>query len=164
MRICVCPGSFDPATLGHIDIITRASKLFDKVIVTVMMNPNKKGSAFTVEERVELLRRSTKHIKNVEVDSSTGLLAEYAKKKGACAIVKGLRAVSDYEYEFQQALMNKQMNNEIETVFLVTDSENMFLSSSVVKEVCRLGGDISAFVPEAIHDDIVERLYRKDVK
>jgi pantetheine-phosphate adenylyltransferase len=149
--------------MGHIDIISRASKLFDKVIVTVMTNPNKTNAAFSVEERVELLRRSIKDIKNAEVDASMGLLAEYAKEKGACAIVKGLRAVSDYEYEFQQALMNKTMNCEVETVFLVTGSENMFLSSSVVKEVCSLGGDISPFVPAAIHDDIVKRLYRKGV-
>lgn len=164
MRICICPGSFDPVTMGHIDIITRASKLFDKVIVTVMANSAKRNSAFSVEERVELLTRSVNDIPNVEVDSSGGLLAEYAKSKGACAIVKGLRAVSDYEYEFQQALMNKTMNDEIETVFLVTDSENMFLSSSVVKEVCSLGGDITPFVPSAIHEDIVKRLYGKDGK
>lgn len=165
MKICICPGSFDPVTVGHIDIITRASKLFDKVIVTVMVNSSKKNtSVFSVEERTDFIRRATTAIPNVEVDSSTGLLAEYAKQKGACAIVKGLRAVSDYDYEFQQALMNKTINSETETIFLVTDSENMFLSSSVVKEVCRLGGDISPFVPEAIHEDIVKRLYGKDGK
>lgn len=158
MRICICPGSFDPITKGHLDIITRASKLFDKVIVTVMSN-SAKNSAFSVEERVDFIKRSTADMPNVEADSSEDmLLAEYARKKGACAIVKGLRAVSDYEYEFQQALMNKSLNGDVETVFLVTDSENMFLSSSVVKEICRFGGDVSQFVPPQIHDDIVGKL------
>ena len=158
MRICICPGSFDPVTVGHLDIIKRAAKLFDKVIVTVMIN-SAKTAAFSVEERVDFIKRSTTELKNVEVDCAQNtLLAEYAKKKHATAIVKGLRAVSDYEYEFQQALMNKSLNAEVETVFLVTNGENMFLSSSAVKEVCKLGGDIRAFVPPAIHNDIVERL------
>ncbi len=165
MRICICPGSFDPVTEGHLDIIRRAAKLFDKVIVTVMVNSNKKNYAFSVDERVDFLKRCTADIPQVEVDSSQGmLLAEYAKKKNACAVVKGLRAMSDYEYEFQQALINQKLNDEIETVFLVTSRENMFLSSSMVKEVCSLGGDVSPFVPETIHEDIVKRLYRKDVK
>ena len=158
MRVCICPGSFDPVTKGHLDIISRASKLFDKVIVTVMSN-SAKNAVFSVEERVDFIKRSTVDLPNVEADSSEDmLLAEYARKKGACAIVKGLRAVSDYEYEFQQALMNKSLNGDVETVFLVTDSENMFLSSSVVKEVSRLGGDIKKFVPPQIHDDIVKNL------
>ena len=158
MRICICPGSFDPVTVGHLDIISRASKLFDKVVVTVMTN-SAKSAVFTVEERLDFIKRSTAHIPNVEADHSEGiLLADYARNIGASAIVKGLRAVSDYEYEFQQALMNKSLNGEVETVFLVTDSENMFLSSSVVKEVCRLGGDIKRFVPDEIHDDIVKKL------
>lgn len=158
MRVCICPGSFDPITKGHLDIISRAAKLFDKVIVTVMSN-SAKNALFSVEERVDFIRRSTAHLSNVEADSSEDmLLAEYARKKGASAIVKGLRAVSDYEYEFQQALMNKSLNGDIETVFLVTNSENMFLSSSVVKEVSRLGGDIKKFVPPQIHDDIVGKL------
>ena len=159
MRVCICPGSFDPVTVGHIDIIRRASKLFDKVIVTVMVN-SAKTAAFSVEERVAFIRRCIGEFSNVEVESAEDvLLAEYAREKGAAAIVKGLRAVSDYEYEFQQALMNKTLNGDIETVFLMTDSENMFLSSSAVKEVCRLGGNISSFVPSAIHDDIVNRLH-----
>ncbi len=158
MKICICPGSFDPVTKGHLDIISRAAKLFDKVIVTVMSN-SAKSAVFSVEERVDFIKRSTEGMLNVEADSSEDmLLAEYARKKGACAIVKGLRAVSDYEYEFQQALMNKSLNGDVETVFLVTDSENMFLSSSVVKEVSRLGGDIRKFVPPQIHDDIVKKL------
>ena len=161
MRVCICPGSFDPVTVGHLDIIKRASKLFDKVIVCVMSN-TAKNAVFTVDERVDFIRRSITNIDNIEVDGvENRLLAEYAKEKQAVAIVKGLRAVSDYEYEFQQALMNKNLYAEVETVFLTTDSENMYLSSSAVKEVCRLGGDIQKFVPSAIHDDIVNRLTLK---
>ena len=158
MKICICPGSFDPITVGHLDIIKRASKLFDKVIVTVMVNSSK-TAAFTLEQRVDFIKRCIKKFSNVEVDfAENTLLAEYAREKNATAIVKGLRAVSDYEYEFQQALMNKSLNAEVETVFLMTDSENMFLSSSAVKEVCKLGGDIAKFVPQAIHKDIVKGL------
>ena len=161
MRVCICPGSFDPVTVGHLDIIKRASKLFDKVIVCVMSNSSKKA-VFTVEERVDFIRRSITDIDNIEVDGvENRLLAEYAKEKQAVAIVKGLRALSDYEYEFQQALMNKNLYAEVETVFLTTDGENMYLSSSAVKEVCRLGGDIKKFVPLAIHNDIVNRLTLK---
>ena len=133
MRTVICPGSFDPVTLGHLDIITRSSKIFDKVIVLVMTNYKKQNSySFTSDERVEMIRECTKNLKNVEVDSYDGLLAEYAKQIGAVAIVKGLRAVSDFEYEFQQALINKELNNEVETVFITTRAENMYLSSSVV--------------------------------
>ena len=161
MRICICPGSFDPITQGHLDIIQRASKLFDKVIVSVMVN-SEKNTAFTVEERVDLIRRSVVGIDKAEVEGVENmLLADYARQKGAVAIVKGLRAVSDYEYEVQQALMNKSLNSSLETVFLVTDADNMFLSSSAVKEVCRLGGDIASFVPPAVHEDIVNRLRLK---
>lgn len=158
-KIAVCPGSFDPVTIGHLDIIKRASKLFDSVIVVVMSNYKKMGNySFSQEERVEMLIRCTKDMPNVVIDSHCGLLAEYAKEKGAVAIIKGLRAVSDFEDEFQQALINKKLNDEVETLFLSADSDNMFLSSSVIKQVCSLGGDISAFVPKEILDDIVERL------
>ena len=133
MRIAVCPGTFDPITNGHLDIIRRASKLFDKVIVVVMINFNKPNTYFTASERVELIERSVPgDVKNCEVDMYGGLLAEYCQKKGACAIVKGLRAVSDFEYEFQQALINKHLNPELETIFMTTDQNNMFLSSSIV--------------------------------
>ncbi len=152
MKTAICPGSFDPVTLGHLDIIERASQLFDQVIVLVMSNSSKK-SAFTVEERIELLNKCISS-NNIVVDTYSGLLVDYAKQKGAAAIVKGLRAVSDFDYEFQQALINKSLYPRIETVFLTAKGENMFLSSSMVKEVCSLNGDISSYVPKAIVNDI----------
>ncbi len=165
MKTVICPGSFDPVTLGHLDIIRRSSKIFDKVIVLVMTNYKKKNSySFSSEERVEMIRRCTAGLENVEVDSYDGLLAEYARQSGAVAIVKGLRAVSDFEYEFQQALINKELNNEVETVFITTRAENMYLSSSVVKHICSLGGDISTFVPSEICDAIIERIRKDDLK
>lgn len=161
MRIAVCPGSFDPVTLGHMDIINRASTLFDKVIVLVSVNSSKKY-AFTAEERVELLKKVTGNLENVVVESDSGLLADYLKKKNATAIVKGLRAVTDFEYEFQMALTNKMLNPDLETVFLTTSSKNMYLSSSMVKQVASLGGDISSFVPSCVLDRIVDRLSAKE--
>ena len=156
MKTAICPGSFDPVTLGHLDIIERAAELFDEVIVLVMSNRSKTGSLFTVEERIELINRTIKG-KNIKVDTYDGLLVDYAKQKNAVAIVKGLRAMSDFEYEFQQALTNKSLYPKVETVFLTTEGKNMFLSSSMVKEVCTLGGDISTFVPQEIINDIYER-------
>ena len=161
-RIAVCPGSFDPVTKGHLDIIERASKLFDKVIVLVSFNPTKSGStSFSIEERMTLILKVTKDLDNVIVDCHPGLLAEYLKRTGACAIVKGLRAVSDFEYEFQMALANKKLYPAAETVFLTTSAENMYLSSSVVKQIAGLGGDISSFVPPEILDDINSRLFKE---
>ena len=158
-RIAVYPGSFDPVTSGHLDIIRRSAKLFDKIIVVVMSNYRKIGSyAFTVEERVEFIKRCTKDIPNVSVDSYMGLLADYAKQKNATAVVKGLRAVSDFEDEFQQALINKKLNENTETVFMAADTDHMFLSSSMIKQVCMLGGDISLFIPAEISNDIIEKL------
>ncbi len=157
MKIAICPGSFDPVTLGHLDIISRASRLFDKVIVAVLCNMDKNPS-FTVEERMELLRQVTAQYDNVEIDSFQGLLVDYAKEKGAVAVVKGLRAVSDFEYEFQMSMINKKLYADVETVYLNTSQEYMYLSSSVVKQIASFGGDISNFVPEAIHDKIVDRL------
>ncbi len=156
--IAVCPGSFDPVTIGHINIITRASKLFDKVIVVVMVNSRKNSAMFSPEERMDFIRRSISHLKNVEVDFYDGLLADYVVRKGAVAIVKGLRVLSDYEDEFKQALTNKRLAQNVETIFLVTDTEYMFLSSSVVKEVGSLGGEIGDFVPPEIKDDIMKRI------
>ncbi|MBQ8183907.1 MAG: pantetheine-phosphate adenylyltransferase [Clostridia bacterium] len=160
-KTVVCPGSFDPLTIGHLDIITRSSKLFDKVIVVVMRNFNKDVGSFTTEERVEFIKRCTKDLDNVSVDTYAGLLADYVRDKGASAVVKGLRAISDYDDEFRQALTNQRLNPEMETIFMVSNAEHMFLSSSVVKEVCRLGGDITQFVPQEICDDIIKRLGRK---
>lgn len=155
MKIAICPGSFDPVTLGHLDIIERAADIFDEVIVLVANNKSKK-TLFTAEERMELVKRCIKST-NVTVDSHSGLLVDYAREKGAVAIVKGLRAMSDFDYEFQQALTNKSLYPECETVFLTARGENMFLSSSMVKEVCALGGDIDSFVPEEITNDIYKR-------
>ena len=155
MKIAICPGSFDPVTLGHKDIIERAAALFDRVIVLVMTN-SEKHPLFTVEERVDLLGRCIQS-ENVEIDTYNGLLVNYAKSRNAVAIVKGLRAVSDFDYEFHQALTNKSLLPEIETVFLTAKGKNMFLSSSMVKEVCRLDGDISRFVPQEILEDVIKR-------
>ncbi len=165
MKTAICPGSFDPVTIGHLDIIRRSATMFDHVIVLVMTNYHKKNTySFTAEERVELIKRCTKDIPNIEVESYHGLLADYARQKGAVAIVKGLRAVSDFEYEFQQALTNKKLNSDLETVFIASKAENMFLSSSVVKQVCELDGDISNFVPEIIRKDIIERIKEGETK
>ena len=158
-KTAIYPGSFDPITGGHLDIIRRSAKLFDRVIVVVMSNYRKvNNSCFSVEERMELIRRCTKDLPNVEVDCDFGLLAEYARRKNADVIVKGLRAVSDFEDEFQQALTNKKLNSAVETVFMAAGAENMFLSSSMIKQVCRLGGDVTPFLPEEVSSDIIDRL------
>lgn len=156
-RIVICPGSFDPVTRGHLDIITRASKMFDHVIIAVLVNLSKKPT-FSIDERINLIETATSELNNVEIVGFDGLLAEYAKERNATALVKGLRAVSDFEYEFQMALTNKKLNSDLETIFLTTNHEYMYLSSSIVKQVASLGGDISGFVPACIHDKIVERL------
>lgn len=158
-RIAVVPGSFDPITKGHMDIIRRAQTLFDRVIVLVVVNAQK-NPCFSLEERVELIRASIQGISGVEVDSYDGLLVDYVKQVGAGAIVKGLRAVSDFEYEFQMALINKELYHQVETVFLTTSAENQYLSSSVVKQIASFGGDIRLFVPEQVHDRIVKRLHK----
>ena len=160
-RLAVCPGSFDPVTLGHLDIMTRASKLFDRVIVLVSVNYDKTPS-FSVEERIELIKDVTKDLPNVEVERLDGLLADYVREKKACAIVKGLRATTDFEYEFQMALANRKLYSDAETVFLVTKSENMYLSSSIVRQIASFGGDISSFVPPEIADRIKERFKKND--
>ena len=160
-RVAVCPGSFDPVTLGHLDIITRASKLFDKVIVLISRNAGKSQASFTATERMLMIQSAIKGLDNVVIDILDGLLADYVRDVGAIAIVKGLRAVSDFEYEFQMALTNKKLYSGAETVFLTTSAENMYLSSSVVKQIAYFGGDISHFVPECILDDIKERLVKE---
>ena len=157
MRIALCPGSFDPVTKGHVDIIERTAKLFDRVVALVVINPAK-CPFFTVEERTGFLRRATAHIGNVTVDSYQGLLADYARRMGACTLIKGLRAVTDFEFEFQQALTNKKLNAELETMFVITDSQYMYLSSSMVKQVAQFGGDVTGFLPEVIREEVVQRL------
>ena len=153
----ICPGSFDPVTLGHIDIIKRASKMFDKVIVAVLVNMSKTPS-FSIDERIALLEKVLKGVDNIEIVGFSGLLADYARERNAKAVVKGLRAMSDFEYEFQMALTNKKLNPELDTVFLTSDSQYMYLSSSMVKQIASLGGDISHFVPQCIHEQVYERL------
>ncbi|RBP41119.1 pantetheine-phosphate adenylyltransferase [Garciella nitratireducens] len=157
MGICVYPGSFDPVTNGHLDIIQRASKTFDKVIVAVLHNPNK-NPFFTVQERIGLLQETTGKMENVEIDSFSGLLIDFMKKKKANIIIKGLRQVSDFEYEFQMALMNKKLFPEVETMFMMTNSEYSYLSSSIVKEVAFFKGCIKGLVPEIVEEAILEKL------
>lgn len=157
-RIAICPGSFDPITKGHLDIIRRAANLFDEVIVLIMVNYTKTNTAFTAAERVEMARRVTADIPNVRVDYYAGLLADYARQQGACTLVKGLRAVTDFEYEFQMALTNKKLYPNLETLFLTTDIQYMYLSSSVVRQVASFCGDISEFVCPELLEDIQKRL------
>lgn len=156
-RIAICPGSFDPITNGHEDIIRRASLLFDRVIVVVASNAVK-NPIFSVDERVKLINTVCRSISNVQVDKFDGLLVDYVRENSACAIVKGLRAVSDFDYEFQMALANKKLMPYAETVFLTPSSDNMYLSSSLVKQIAQYGGDISGFVPRSVLKTILKRL------
>ena len=156
-KTVICPGSFDPVTLGHLDIITRASKMCDRVVVAVLVNSSKTPT-FSTQERIELLNAAVGDLPNVEIVSFEGLLAEYCKTCGISTIVKGLRAVSDFEYEFQMAIANKKLNPGLETIFLTADADSTFLSSSMVREICSMGGDISNFVPACVHDRIVAKL------
>ncbi|MTI96073.1 MAG: pantetheine-phosphate adenylyltransferase [Firmicutes bacterium] len=153
MTKAICPGSFDPVTMGHLDIITRASRIFEHLYVAVATNASK-NPLFTVEQRIDLLNQVTGQLPNVEIITFSGLLVEAAREREAQVIVKGLRAISDFEYEFQMALMNKKIGDEIETLFLTTNSKYSFLSSSMVKEVARLDGCIRGLVPDSIHDII----------
>lgn len=160
-RIGVYPGSFDPLTNGHLDIIRRASKLFDHLIVAVLVNTSKKNAIFTMEERVALIRKCTDQMPNVEVKMFDGLLVDFVNQHHAVAIVKGLRAVSDYEYELQMAALNKHIDKNIETIFLMADIQHSFLSSSIVKELAKHGGDIRGLVPGEIVDDIEDKMMHK---
>lgn len=159
MKLAIYPGSFDPVTYGHLEIISRASKLFDKLVVLVSVNPSK-PSAFSIEERKQLLEEVVKSegITNVEIDSHEGLLIDYFNQRNADVIVKGLRALSDFEYEFQMAQANRKLCYKAETIFLTAKSENTYLSSSMVKQIAMFGGDVSDFVPECILDKITNRL------
>ena len=157
MKIAIYPGSFDPVTSGHLNIIRRAASIFDRLIVCVMVNSGKKPM-FTQAERVDFIRRVTQDIPNVEVDSSDELLAEYAKRKGSCVIIKGLRAGSDFESEFQMALINHKINPELDTMFLTAEHQHMYLSSSIVKELGRFDVDLADFLPEQIIPDFKARI------
>ena len=161
MKIAIYPGSFDPVTSGHLNIIQRAANIFDKLIVCVMVNAGK-NPMFTLDERVELIRRVTNSLPNVEVDSSNELLADYAKRRGSCVIVKGLRAGSDFENEFQMALINHKINPELDTMFLTAESQYMYLSSSTVKELGTYGVDLSDFLPKEIIPDFQERIEKRN--
>ena len=154
----VCPGSFDPITYGHLDIIQRGAKVFDEVYVGVLHNSAKK-SLFTVEERVNLIEEATAHIPNVKVDSFQGLTVDYAKSKNACAMIRGLRAVTDFEYEMQITSMNRVLDEGIETFFIMTNNQYSFLSSSIVKEVAKYNGNISELVPEPVQKAIVRKMH-----
>lgn len=156
MRIAVYPGSFDPITNGHLDIIERASRLYDRLVVGVLNNGNKKP-LFSAEERVDMIRRVTGHLENVEVDTFTGLLVDFAKSKGATVIVKGLRTVADFEYEFQMALLNKSLNPEYETMFMMTNTKYSYISSSMVKELAGFKGNLAGLVPCEIIEQIKEK-------
>lgn len=156
MRRAVCPGSFDPVTLGHLDIVERASKVYDEVTVAVLVN-KKKSSLFTVEERIDLLREAVEPFGNVKVDSFHGLLVDYCRDRGIPVIVKGLRAISDFDYELQMAQMNHGLAG-VETMFMTTNPLYSFLSSSLVKEVATYGGDVSHLVPSVVHSALLERL------
>ena len=157
MKIAIYPGSFDPVTSGHLNIIRRAAAIFDRLIVCVMVNSTKKPM-FDQNERVDLIRRVTKDITNVEVDASNELLAEYARRKGSCVIVKGLRAGSDFENEFQMALINHKINPNLDTMFLTAEHQYMYLSSSTVKELGNYNVDLSDFLPEEIIPDFNKRI------
>lgn len=157
MKTAIYPGSFDPIHNGHLDVIERASKLWDRVIVAVAENHEKQG-LFTMEERVGLIKEASGHLPSVEVTAFEGLLVDYVLEVKANAVLRGLRAVSDFEYEFQMALMNRSLDESLETVFLMPSQENIYLSSRIVKEVATFGGDITKFVPAVVNDAVAEKL------
>lgn len=155
-RIAIYPGTFDPVTNGHVDIAKRGLKLFDRIIVAILNNPVKK-TLFSVEERVEMLEESFKNFPDIEIDTFDGLLVEYAAKRKSRAVLRGMRAVSDFEYEFQMALMNRRLNREVQTVFLMTGLRWIFTSSSIIKEAASFGGDIDGMVPPFVHQKLKEK-------
>jgi pantetheine-phosphate adenylyltransferase len=158
-KIAVYPGSFDPITNGHLSIITRAQGIFDKLILAILKNPQK-APLFSVEERMHMIKKAIKGLPNVDVDTFDGLLVDYAMKKKATVILRGLRALSDFEYEFQMALMNRKMNRVVQSVFLMTDYKWFYISSTIIKEAASLGGDISGLVPEIVNRKLKERFRR----
>jgi pantetheine-phosphate adenylyltransferase len=160
MKIAIYPGTFDPITNGHVDIIERACTLFDKVVVTIARNSTK-DPLFTEKERLDLIRQTVKSFKQIEVDSFEGLLVEYAKKKKATAVVRGLRAISDFEYELQMALMNRKLNPGVQTVFLMPNERYTYLNSTIVREIARLGGDVTDFVPLVVKQALDGKFKKK---
>jgi len=156
LSTAICPGTFDPVTLGHVDVILRASDIFDKVIVAILDNPQK-VHMFNLEERILMLKEATAHIPNVEIDHFNGLLVDYVSKRNAKVVVRGLRAISDFEYEFTMALMNKKLCKDIETIYLMSANEYEFVSSSIIKEVAKLGGNIDSMVPEVVSKMLKEK-------
>ena len=157
MSIAICPGSFDPITLGHLNIIRRTSKIFDEVIVCVMKNATKTSPMFTIEERAEMVRKTTERFPNVRVETPDGLLAEYAKQFPGAVVVKGMRAASDFDYEFQMNLINKKINPDMETMFLTSSEKYTFLSSSIVREMAKYDADLTGLIPEEIKEDIRQK-------
>ena len=155
-RLAIYPGSFDPVTNGHLDILERGLTLFDKIIVAILQNPGKK-SLFSIKERMDMLSQSLQQFENIEIDSFSGLLVDYAHKRKAHAILRGMRAVSDFEYEFQMALMNRRLDRDIQTVFLMTGLRWIFTSSSIIKEAAQFGGDISGMVPKTVQQRLREK-------
>lgn len=162
MRRAVCPGSFDPVTMGHLDVFERASKMFDEVIVSVFVNPAKDHGLFSMQERVDMIRKVTAHIPNVKVTSFSGLLNEFCWQQQAPFIVRGLRAFTDFEYEFQRALLMKKIDSNLETVFIMTNAKYSYLSSSGVREMVYFGGDITGFVPDCIRTEVMAKGNRKE--
>ena len=162
-RVAIYPGSFDPVTNGHIDIVERGLTIFDKIIVAILYNPGK-DYLFNIEERMDMLEKSMKKFSNIELDTSDGLLVNYADQKKACAILRGMRAVSDFEYEFQMALMNRRLNRKVQTVFLMTGLRWIFTSSSIIKEAARFGGDVSGMVPPLVNRKLKEKYSIKKSK
>lgn len=161
MRKAICPGSFDPVTYGHIDIFERASLIFDEITISVFHNPTKDTAMFTMEERVTMLKDATKHIPNVKVAAFSGLLSDYCEKENTKFIVRGLRAFTDFEYEFQRALLIKKINNDLETIFIMTNAKYSYLSSSGVRELAIFGGAIKDFVPECVEEAIKLKVIKK---
>ncbi|GAB2543087.1 pantetheine-phosphate adenylyltransferase [Gracilibacillus alcaliphilus] len=161
-RLAICPGSFDPITNGHLDIIKRAANVFDDIIVAVFNNQAKQP-LFSVEERIELIRQATADIPNVQVDSSKGLLMDYAQEKNAQAIIRGLRAVTDFEFEMQITSMNRKLNEDIETFFMMTNNRYSFLSSSMVKEVAKFHANVSDLVPPVVEAALIEKFKQENV-
>ncbi len=161
MSKAICPGSYDPFTTGHLDIVTRAASVFEEVTVLILVHPSKRP-CFTKEQRLEFIKKSIAHLENVTVDFYEGLLVDYCIKNGATTIVRGLRALADFEYEFQMALVNKKLAPGVETFFMTTDTQNMFISSSIVRQVAALGRSIKGFVPDAIQQDVEKLMGDKD--